>query len=245
MAQLERIFFDIDDTLYSTTDFTKTARSNSIEALLDIGLNISREDLEKELNEVTEEFPSNYPRHYNKLLLRLPDEVLGPINPAIAVAAAVMAYHRTKHEQFYPFPDAEKLLTSLTGNSMLHPSGVVTEGLSVKQAEKLLRLDLYSYFDPEAIFISEQVGISKPNPKLFQRVLKETGHDASKTMYVGDKPGNDIDPANEVGMITVHVDKETRHTGKTGETRPDYQITHYRELYELLVEEYKLHLEWS
>lgn len=244
MTRLKRIFFDIDDTLFSTTDFTSKARENSIDAMLDVGIDVDREVLVQELNEVLEEFPSNYPRHYDKLLLRLPDEALEGVNPAVVVASAVLAYHKQKNEEISPFPDAKKLLSAISNADSIDSPGVITEGLSVKQAEKLLRLDLYSYFDPEAIFISEQLGISKPNPKLFYRAVTEAGNEPSHTMYVGDKPGNDVDPANKVGMISVHIDKGTKHSDKDGQTKPDYYIQEYRELHDLLVQDFGLDLEW-
>jgi putative hydrolase of the HAD superfamily len=45
----------------------------------------------------------------------------------------------------------------------------------VKQAEKLVRLGIVRYLDPKAIFISDQIGISKPNPKLYLAALRELG----------------------------------------------------------------------
>ena len=53
--------------------------------------------------------------------------------------------------------------------------GVVTSGLTVKQAEKLLRLGVYPFLTPTAIYISEQIGINKPNVKLYRRAC---GRDA-------------------------------------------------------------------
>jgi FMN phosphatase YigB (HAD superfamily) len=53
--------------------------------------------------------------------------------------------------------------------------GVITHGLEYKQAEKLLLLKVVPYLNPAAIFISDQVGISKPNPKLYQRACAALG----------------------------------------------------------------------
>ena len=56
----------------------------------------------------------------------------------------------------------------------------------MKQAEKLVRLGLVPFLDPKAIFISDQVGISKPNPKLYAVALRELGLEPAEVMYVGD-----------------------------------------------------------
>lgn len=240
MEKIQKVFFDIDDTLFSTSDFARQARLNSIDALIEVGVDMDRDELFDELREVINEFSSNYPYHYDKLLLRIPDEAHEGINDAIAVASAVIAYHKTKGEQLEPFPDARRFLDDLRTSTISEQPGVITEGLAVKQAEKLLRLRLYKYFDPEALFISEQVGISKPNPKLFERALRETGAEPSQTLFVGDKPSSDMDPANEVGMHTVHLDKDTRHSNRSGETEPDYRIENYRSLVDILRNEFQV-----
>ena len=47
-----------------------------------------------------------------------------------------------------------------------------THGWTGKQSEKLIRLGLVPYLDMQAVFISDQVGISKPNPKLYSAALR-------------------------------------------------------------------------
>lgn len=236
-TEIDRLFFDIDDTLYSTSDFAETARRNSIQALCDIGVDVPAERLFKELQEVIREFSSNYPYHYDKLLLRLPDEAMQNVDKDVAVAAAVMAYHRTKHEQLQPFPDVEPFLHALSDSNIPDAPAIISEGLSVKQAEKILRLDLYSYFDPHGFYISEKVGISKPNPKLFQTATRQSNTSPARAVMIGDRLEKDIKPANEVGMHTVHikrVDKYQDETGDFEQITPDFTIENYSELRNML-----------
>ena len=54
--KINAIFFDIDDTLYSTSDFARRARRNALRAMIGLGLNISLNVLSKELDEVIAEF---------------------------------------------------------------------------------------------------------------------------------------------------------------------------------------------
>ena len=42
MPKLRAIFFDIDDTLYSTSEFSELARSASIDSMIEAGLNLSK-----------------------------------------------------------------------------------------------------------------------------------------------------------------------------------------------------------
>lgn len=231
--RLRAIFFDIDDTLYSTTEFAEMARRAAIEGMIRAGLKMHRDDAMAELREVIAEFSSNHENHFNKLLSRIPGHYFEGINPAILIAAAVVGYHETKHRELRAHEDAIDVL------KMLYPTpglrlGVITAGLSIKQAEKIWRLGIYPYLDPKAIFISDQIGISKPNVKLYQRACFETGVRPSETMYVGDNPPHDIDPPNFIGMITVHSIRSGEHVRAQSETAPDYEIQNFWDLLEIL-----------
>jgi len=236
MSSLSIVFFDVDDTLYSTSAFARRARRNAVEAMIEAGLQASVEDCMRELDEVLTEFGSNYERHFDRLLQRLPPEAVGRCNPALLSAAAVIAYHDTKFRQLAPFPDVTKVLARLSGAGAC--LGVITEGPAIKQAEKLLRLRLAQYFDPAAIFISDQLGISKPNPKLYRRACQLAGVQPARAMYVGDNAANDVDPANAVGMKTVLCRRGGRHDHKTSRTPPTHTITDFTELEALLRSDY-------
>lgn len=230
---LRAILFDVDDTLYSTTTFADQARRNAILAMIRMGLKLDVEEALRELKEVVAEFSTNYDRHYDKLLRRLPPEKLGGVNPAILVAAGVVAYHETKFRQLRPWKDAEEALEALHTRTNL-VLGVLTEGLEVKQAEKLVRLDLYRFLDPRAIFISDQIGISKPNPKLYRYAAEKLGLPPAEIMVVGDNPAKDLVPAKEVGMITVRHRGGGKHAGAPTAVAPDYEIEDFHDLLAIL-----------
>ena len=117
--------------------------------------------------------------------------------------------------------------------------GIITHGRAVKQAEKLIRLKLLPYFDPDAIFISGQIGISKPNPKLYQFALNTLDLRPQEAMYVGDNPLNDIVPPKSLGMITVWARAAAKHTN---DAEPDHVIESFDDLRRLLCDEYQLPL---
>jgi putative hydrolase of the HAD superfamily len=236
MAQLDAIFFDIDDTLYSTSEFAKLARLNSIHAMIKHGLRMTPIEAFRELQEVIREFGSNYGDHYQKLLSRLPAETHAGVNPAILIAAAVGAYHQTKFESLHPFEDALEVLGELSKTGLL--LGVITAGLTVKQADKLVRLGVLPYIDPGAIFITDQFGIGKPNPKLYKKVCQQMGLVPERCMYVGDNPPNDIDPANAVGMVTVLSRRSGKYAEVEGRTQPAHTIRELSELPEILRTQY-------
>lgn len=237
---LKAIFFDIDDTLFSTTEFAEKARKESIAQMIRYGLKVSEKDALYELKEVINEFTSNYDKHFDKLLNRFPSSSFEGVNPAILVAAGVVGYHQTKFRELKPYPDVVEALDALKKTHLI--LGIISAGLAIKQAEKLVRLDLYKYMNPSAIFISEQIGISKPNIKLYQRACRALKLDPAEVMYIGDNPVNDIDPPNTLGMITVRNRRSpaAHHGFSEGKTKPDYEIQNFYDLLAILKRDFGL-----
>jgi putative hydrolase of the HAD superfamily len=238
--KLKAVFFDIDDTLFSTTEFSSRARRDAVEAMRRYGLRIPAEDLLKELNEAIAEFGSNFEHHFDKLLLRLPRARLRDVNWSLCIAAAIVAYHDAKFTRLGPFADVVPALDRLSRSELL--LGVVTDGLEMKQAEKLIRLRVATYFPPRAIFISDRIGISKPNPKLFKRACEALDLRPEQAIYVGDHPIKDVDGANEAGLITVLVNRGGRHAGVAGHTRPAHTIEDFGGLLKLIEHDFKVSL---
>ena len=242
MPQLRALFLDIDDTLYSTSAFAEAARRNAMEAMIRHGLRASADDAMAELREVIAEFGSNYAFHYDRLLKRLPPAVLPPGNHALLVAAAVSAYHDTKYQRLTPFGDVCDVLRRIRERTDLRV-GIISDGLTLKQAEKLVRLGIVGWLDTTAIFISDQIGISKPNRKLYQRACQSVGVPPTECMYVGDHPEHDIVPAKAIGMIAVrHRSPGGKHAARDGPVAPDYEIASFSELVPILCDDFGLAL---
>ena len=236
--KLSAIFFDIDDTLYPSYEFSEMARDAALEAMIRAGLRMPKEQLQKELEEVITEFSSNYEHHFDKLLLRIPKRYYKGVNAAVLVAAAVVAYHDTKFRYLRPYEDVYEVIKLLYNTDLI--LGVITDGLTVKQAEKLVRLKVLPYLTPNAIFISDQIGIGKPNVKLYLRACNDLNVRPAECMYVGDNPINDIDPPNKIGMVTVRNMRSSRYLHIKGETEPDYEIHNFWDLLDILREDFGL-----
>lgn len=236
LGSLEALFFDIDDTLCATTAFAQRARRNAVRAMIAAGLRADEELVCRELDDVIAEFSSNYEHHYDKLLLRLDPRSHAHLNPALLVAAGVAAYHDTKFRELAPFPGVLELFRDLHAAGL--KLGIITHGLTVKQAEKLVRLGLVPYLAPDAIFISDQIGVAKPNPKIYAVALRGVGVRPERAMYVGDNPRNDVDPPRTLGMLTCWARLVGRHS--LGTQPPHHEIASFAELRALLRERYGL-----
>ncbi|MCY3022877.1 MAG: HAD family hydrolase [Planctomycetota bacterium] len=233
---LRLISFDIDDTLYSSTDFARLARENALKAMIQAGLDMDLKTALGELNEVVAEFSSNDSNHLDRFLQRVPERCLGGINPAILVAAGVAAYHDT-HSSLMPYEDALEAFKRLhAGGFRL---GIVSQGYTVKQAVKLVRLRLLPYLDKRAIFLSDQLGLSKVNPKFYQRCAEKLGIAPQECMHVGDRPDRDVDPANAAGWLTVLNRRSGRYHEQPGATPPAYVIQNFWDLIEIVERDFE------
>ena len=188
------IIFDIDDTLFPSSDFSALARRNAINAMIDIGLDYSYQELNERLNSIISSKGSNYGKHFDDLCASL-----NVGEKSRYVAAAVAAYHDTK-TSIAPFP--KMALTLLKLKEQGHRLFVATNGNAVKQWDKLIRLGLELYF--ERVFVSETLGMEKC--KLFYELItEELGCLATDCIMVGDREDADILPAKEAGMGTIRV----------------------------------------
>jgi HAD superfamily hydrolase (TIGR01549 family) len=70
-----------------------------------------------------------------------------------------------------------------------------------------MAIDHESLIRPHVALVasSERWGVEKPAPAFFERVCSETGCEPGEIAYVGDRVDNDVVPALEAGMISVHI----------------------------------------
>lgn len=226
MVQLiEGVFFDIDDTLYDSTKLARMARENSIKAMIDAGLDVAgEEELYSKLEDIIKKYGSNYSRHYDELL----KEVGVKWNPRI-IAAGVVAYERTKTGYLRPYPGTVPTLIKLKKRRRL---GVVSNGLAVKQWEKLVGLGIHHFFD--VVATSEELGCSKPHRRIFEYAMEEVGLNPPECVMVGDRLDTDIIGGNRAGMTTVLMKTSREQAPRGEEDTPRYMISSLSELPPLL-----------
>lgn len=135
------------------------------------------------------------------------------------------AFPPARRRRHVVFDDAEPLLQSLFGRFKL---GLATNGLSCLQREKIAGSKLAHYFD--AIVISGDIGVRKPEPAYFEHALEKLGVEAERTLMLGNSKPSDIKGAQSVGICAVYFDRDDPH-GEDETVSPDYTI---RKLPELL-----------
>lgn len=221
--RIKAVLFDIDDTLFDSGTLAKMARMNAIKAMIECGLPIK--NVQKGyslLMKIVEKYGSNYDEHFDRLL-----ETLGCTRDPKIIAAGIIAYHDTKLGYIKPNLDVIPTLIALRDEGC--KLGIVSNGRSVKQWEKLIRLGLHHFFD--AVIISEDVGSEKPQSKIFRVALEELGVKPEETIYVGDDPETDVLGANKAGLISIRMIKQKHEEPILNkDMQPKFTITKISEL---------------
>ncbi|GIW24367.1 HAD family hydrolase [Meiothermus sp.] len=113
-----------------------------------------------------------------------------------------LAHRYLSERRLYPrYPEIDRLLKALSGYRL----GIVTNGVPDLQREKLEGCLLQDRFD--AVAVSGELDIGKPEPGIFEQICKELGVEPSECVMVGDNPERDVAGAAGVGMKSVWVER--------------------------------------
>lgn len=105
-------------------------------------------------------------------------------------------------------PERVELLQKLAKNYRLFLLSN-TSSIHITQVNKILEAstgikkldDLF-----EIVFLSYEMGLMKPDPKIYQQVLDQAGLIAEETLFLDDNRDN-IESAAKLGIETIHVQK--------------------------------------
>lgn len=94
------------------------------------------------------------------------------------------------------FTDIQAQLPLLKGHYEL---GVITNGESNTQTEKLSHLDIKRWVDKENVVISDEVGLRKPDPRIFTHFNRQMNIQPQEVVYIGDNFEKDMVGAKQAG----------------------------------------------
>lgn len=96
-------------------------------------------------------------------------------------------------------PGAEEVLRELSTAFRL---GMITNGYSDSQRGRLEAAGLLDVFDP--LLISEEVGVQKPDKRIFELALTHLGLPPEAVLYVGDSISHDYQGCQAAGIDFCH-----------------------------------------
>lgn len=234
---LKWLFFDLDDTLY---DFTQSSLV-SLRKLWD------EEELIKTKYDDPESFIGEYHKH-NALMWERHERgeitaeylkmerfrlTLAPDKHDEDTETAMRGLNRRYLEHLgesdLTCPGAQELLASLRGKYMM---GILTNGFTEVQYNKLRSTGLWRHI--QRMVISDEIGIQKPDPRLFHFAEEAVGAKADEIMMIGDNPDNDVEGALQAGWRAVYYDRKMRGERAFDSKGFQGRITDLRKLNEIL-----------
>lgn len=131
-------------------------------------------------------------------------------------------------EASFLLDDATALLEKLQGKFKLV---IVTNGLAYVQNRRIGKSSIAEYFSH--IVISEEVGVAKPNPEIFEHTLELIGQlDKSEVLMIGDSLSSDIKGGNNFGIDTCWYNP--KKLDNTSQVKPTYEISNLISLVDIL-----------
>jgi HAD superfamily hydrolase (TIGR01509 family) len=126
-----------------------------------------------------------------------------------------------------PIEGARELLAGLAQRRI--PTAILTNGWSPLQYLKIGRA--LDYAGP--ILVSDELGMLKPDPAAFDKLIEVLGVPRERIWFVGDNPSTDITGAQGAGLSGVWFDWE-HMTYPADAPQPHMRIGHLNELIDLL-----------
>ena len=137
-----------------------------------------------------------------------------------------------KHQRSLDISETmEKILDLVQSHGVA--MGILTNGDTEHQMEKIHGMHLEKWFSDDRIFVSDVIGYFKPDVRTFRAVEDALHLVPEETWYIGDSIENDIEGAGGAGWHAIFLNR--RHNDTSGiRHRPDYVVESEEELLKLL-----------
>ena len=86
-----------------------------------------------------------------------------------------------------------------------HRAAGLVVGLAGNQSAALEEWARSASLPVDIVTGSASLGVRKPDPAFFARLVELVGFPAAEVVYVGDRSDNDVKPALEAGLVAIHL----------------------------------------
>ncbi len=224
---IEFLFLDLDDTIL---DFHKAERLALAKTFRELGLEPTEEVMGRYhlINRAHWEALERKELTREQVLTGRFEVLFRQYGIAVDPAHCARTYEGNLSVGHYFLPGAEEAVEALSRKYKLY---ITSNGTARVQEGRLKSANIGRFF--REIFISQEIGINKPDIGYFQRCFARIpGFDPARAMIVGDSLTSDIQGGINAGIRTCWVNGE----GKPGreDIRPDYEIQSLAQLEALL-----------
>lgn len=222
---IKAVLFDLDQTLIDFMKMKRMCVTNAVDAMIDAGLKMSRENAERKMFALYDK----YGIEYQKIFQAFSKEVLGKIDYKI-LGAGISAYRQTKIAYVVPYPHVVPTLTELRRKGL--KLGIITDAPRIQAWIRLCDLKLHHIFD--FVITIGDVKRAKPSALPFKKALAVLSLEANEVLVVGDNPKRDILGAKKVGMNTCLAKYGTEKGFADRRIKADYEINDISELLKIV-----------
>lgn len=201
---IQHIFFDLDHTLW---DFDKNSALAFEVIFKDQQLEINLEQFLEAYTPINE----NYWKLYRDNKISKENLRTGRLKDCFEIlkfeiSPVIIDLLSAQYIKFLPgfnnlLADTEDTLKYLHKKYDLH---IITNGFQEVQHSKLKNAKISSFF--KTVTTSEEAGVKKPHPEIFQLALEKSGGLAAHSIMIGDSYEADILGAQKFGMQSVYFD---------------------------------------
>ena len=217
------VVFDLDDTLYKEIDYLRSAYRYIASQLAvdDAGCERVFSTLYNAYNDGKDAFAV----------------LLDSCDWEGLTKEALLGWYRSHKPGISLSDGCEGLLSHLAAKGCR--LGIITDGRTVTQMNKIEALGLGRYIDDDDIVISERFGSSKPSPANYLHFMNKYGADA-RYYYIADNTAKDFIAPNRLGWTTVCLKDNGQNVHKqdfslSDELLPRYTVEGFGDsLFELL-----------
>ncbi|MCM3748075.1 HAD family hydrolase [Paenibacillus pasadenensis] len=221
---IQAVLFDLDNTLINRRKAFQGYAERFVDEFVVIGDSMSKTEIVESIIAADQDGYRKKRELYTELMTSL--EMKSPVT-----ADRLLEYWFSEFFKHTVVMDgAIELLEQLKLEQI--KLGLITNGSVHSQNSKIDQVQLRSYFD--AIIVSDEVQLKKPDPKIFELALERLGVSAASSIYVGDHPRNDITGAKSAGLGTVWI-REIEEWDEASD-KPDYMIRRLDEVGRILEE---------
>ena len=201
MNNINHIFFDLDHTLWdfetnSDLAFKSIFQKHKLNIDFQKFANYYRPINQKYWKMYREERVSKEDLRYGRLKETFTKIKFEVSNQTINSLAIDYIDHLPLNN--YLFDGTLEILDYLMPNYSMH---IITNGFNEVQHEKIKKSGLQKYFSK--IITSEEVGVKKPNPIIFNQALKIANAQSKESIMIGDNWEADIMGAKNVGLDVI------------------------------------------
>lgn len=233
MAYYNCLLFDVDDTLLDFAASEQAALRETFEEF-DLPCNEETIAIYKEINTALWASLEKGEIKKDKLVQKRFALLLEKLDKKGNAAKINEFYLGKLSEKAIVYEGAATILKELAEVATI---AVVSNGVEKVQKGRLEQSGLMPYID--AAFVSEKVGVVKPNRKFFDVALNTLGvTNREKVLVIGDSLKADIQGGNNAGLDTCWCNfKEQENTTKI---KPTYEVQQLEELYTIVMEQEEL-----